>query len=183
MSYIIALHYSAVHYNTWTLFYFYYVSYFYYFHYFYYSYYFLGTTLQYVFQSVVPFPLFIRKIVSKSVKSAINFLLPLIKTGIWDTLKIVAFSSFFRIVLEGAAFMGGFPPEQPTYFHSYMKDVFHTRYEVLWSIDSNYFIMIWYDMIWCIMIWYDMIWCDMIWYDMKTRVLNIKYYALPSSLS
>ena len=147
--------------------------------------------MQYVFQSVVPFPLFIRKIVSKSVKSAINFLLPLIKTGIWDTLKIVAFSGFFRIVLEGAAFMGGFPPEQPTYFHSYMKDVFHTRYEVLWCVDLNCFIMIWYnmicydmvwcDIIWCDMMWYDIIWCDVMWYHMYYIYIYIMYMLFTSN--
>jgi hypothetical protein len=94
---------------------------------FYLFYFFAGNTLHYAFQSVFPFPLFIRKIVSNILKSAIILLLPLIKTGIWDTLKKVVFSSFFRIVLEGVAFLGGFPPEQPTFFHSYMKDVFHTR--------------------------------------------------------
>ena len=133
--------------------------------------YFTGTTLQYVFQSVYPFPQFIRKIVSKSVKSAINLLLPLIKTGIWDTLKVVAFSSFFRIVLECAAFMGGFPPEQPTYFHSYMKDVFHTRYEIflccVWHIDVDY-------LSWYAIIWYFMFCHDMICYVMLCNVMLLK---------
>jgi hypothetical protein len=43
-------------------------------------------------------------------------------------LKAIVYTSFFRIFLEGLAFFGGFPPEQPPYFHEYMKDVFHTRY-------------------------------------------------------
>lgn len=85
-----------------------------------------------------------RKIVSNSIKSAIILLLPLIKTGIWDTLKKVVFSSFFRIVLEGVAFLGGFPPEQPTFFHSYMKDVFHTRYDFFLVQDAEYYVILCY---------------------------------------
>ena len=43
------------------------------------------------------------------------------------SLQAVTYSSFFRIVLECLAFFGGFPPEQPTFFHEYMRDVFRYR--------------------------------------------------------
>eukprot|EP00596_Hydrurales_sp_CCMP1899_P000088 CAMPEP_0119034368 /NCGR_PEP_ID=MMETSP1177-20130426/1350_1 /TAXON_ID=2985 /ORGANISM="Ochromonas sp, Strain CCMP1899" /LENGTH=257 /DNA_ID=CAMNT_0006991749 /DNA_START=751 /DNA_END=1524 /DNA_ORIENTATION=- len=86
-----------------------------------------GTTIHYVFQTVGPFPHFLRKGISNTITSGINALLPLIPTNIWDFLKAIVYSSFFRIFLECLAFFGGFPPEQPPYFHEYMKDVFHTR--------------------------------------------------------
>lgn len=57
----------------------------------------------------------------------INFLKPLVYTRVWDILKTIALSVFFRIFLEILAFFGGFPPEQPVYFHEYMKDAFGSR--------------------------------------------------------
>ena len=90
----------------------------------------LGYTLHYAFQSVLPFPSFLRNLVANFIKSSINFLVPIIKTEVWTFLKKVAGSTFFRLIMEFAAFFGGFPPEQPVYFCSYMKDVFHTRYYV-----------------------------------------------------
>ena len=84
-----------------------------------------------MFQTIFPFPLFVRKFLSNSCKEAIIFLIPIISTSIWDSLKFIVYSTFFRIILVFLAFFGGFPPEQPVYFHSYMKDVFHTRYDMI----------------------------------------------------
>lgn len=95
---------------------------------FYFYHFFPGTTLHYALQSICPFPPLIRQSVSNAITSLINFLVPIIKTTVWDTLKKVTYSTVFRIVLEVSAFLGGFPPEQPVYFHSYMRDVFHTRW-------------------------------------------------------
>jgi hypothetical protein len=39
----------------------------------------------------------------------------------------MALSVGFRLSLELLAFFGGFPPEQPVYFHEYMRDAFSTR--------------------------------------------------------
>jgi len=67
----------------------------------------------------------------------------LIATDAWITLQAVAYSSFFRIILECLAFFGGFPPEQPTFFHEYMRDVFryraHTRglLNLILSLDAE----------------------------------------------
>ena len=86
-----------------------------------------GSTIHYVLQTISPFPLFIRKSLSNGITAAILFLIPVIDTTTWDYLKILVYSFIFRGVLEVMAFFGGFPPEQPVYFHGYMRDVFHTR--------------------------------------------------------
>lgn len=102
-----------------------------------------GLTLHYALQPCIPLPAFLRNVVSQVIKSGIRLLLPLIATSAWVTLQAVTYSSFFRIVLECLAFFGGFPPEQPTFFHEYMRDVFryraHTRglLNLILSLDAE----------------------------------------------
>jgi pimeloyl-ACP methyl ester carboxylesterase len=88
-----------------------------------------GETLHTVLQSFYPLPKFIGAFISFIVKGLLtNILKPLTYTSIiWDILKLIAFSFPFRIFLFLFAFMGGFPPEQPPYFHAYMKDTFKSR--------------------------------------------------------
>lgn len=88
-----------------------------------------GETLHTVLQPFYPLPKFIGTFVSFIVKGLLtNILKPLTYTSIiWDILKVIAFSLPFRIFLFLFAFIGGFPPEQPPYFHAYMKDTFQSR--------------------------------------------------------
>lgn len=101
-----------------------------------------GLTLHTVLQPIIPFPAFIGKGVSLVVRSGISFLKGLINTSVWDFLKVVAYSTGFRIFLECLSFFGGFPPEQPTYFHEYMRDVFKFRcqtfalFDLIISLDA-----------------------------------------------
>lgn len=92
-------------------------------------------TLHTSLQPVVPFPSAIGKAQSKFAKKAIEYLETLINTEVWDVLKIVALSIGFRWSLELLAFMGGFPPEQPVYFHAYMRDVFANRCQTRGLLD------------------------------------------------
>lgn len=94
-----------------------------------------GRTLHSVLQPVIQLPLFIGKIISCGTKALVGVLKPLIPTKVWDILKVVAHSTGFRIALECAAFLGGFPPEQPVYFHEYMRDVFFTRSQTRGLLD------------------------------------------------
>lgn len=91
-----------------------------------------GKTLHTAMQPFFPAPAFVGKAVSGFIRWGIKYLRPLTyKSWIWDFLSIIAHSFFFRLCLETSAFLGGFPPEQPPYFHEYMYDVFalrmHTR--------------------------------------------------------
>ena len=88
-----------------------------------------GETLHTVLQSFYPLPRFVGTIISGIVKGLLqNILKPLTYTSIiWDILKFVAFSFPFRVFLFFLAFFGGFPPEQPPYFHAYMRDTFQSR--------------------------------------------------------
>lgn len=86
-----------------------------------------GFTIQSALQPCFPWPAYLRELFSNIVKSAIQAILPLISTNIWSTLRTIAYSNFFRFVLELLAFFGGFPPEQPAYFHQYMRDAFRWR--------------------------------------------------------
>jgi len=88
-----------------------------------------GETLHTVLQSFYPLPRVFGSIISSIVKGLLqNVLKPLTyKSIIWDILKVIAFSFPFRVFLFLFAFLGGFPPEQPPYFHAYMRDTFQSR--------------------------------------------------------
>jgi pimeloyl-ACP methyl ester carboxylesterase len=86
-----------------------------------------GNTLHTALQALVPLPKPIGRVVSAIVHGLINSLKPLIGTVVWDGLKVVAYSPVFRGILECSSFCGGFPPEQGSFFHEYMRDVFKTR--------------------------------------------------------
>lgn len=86
-----------------------------------------GLTLHTALQAVLPWPRPMGRMVSFIVNSGIQALKPLIGMGLWDYLKIIAYSPVFRGILECSSFFGGFPPEQGAYFHEYLRDVFKTR--------------------------------------------------------
>jgi pimeloyl-ACP methyl ester carboxylesterase len=88
-------------------------------------------TLKYVFQPFHRLPLPLAKLICALARGIIVFLQPFIFTYVWDVLKFIALSSFFRLMLEISAFFGGFPPEQPVYFHEYMRDAFSSREHTL----------------------------------------------------
>eukprot|EP01038_Epipyxis_sp_PR26KG_P012966 gene12966-17387_t len=102
----------------------------------------VGYTLHTGLQPYIKLPDTIGRIISMVIKNGINSLKPLIKTNVWVILKDVANSFLFRLFLESLAFFGGYPPEQPVYFHDYMKDVFssrcHTRslFDLILSLDE-----------------------------------------------
>lgn len=86
-----------------------------------------GKSLHYVFQAIHPFPSSFGRGISTFLHKLLEFLKPLCYTIVWDILKKFALSPIFRILLELSAFLGGFPPEQPIYFHEYMRDAFSSR--------------------------------------------------------
>ena len=95
----------------------------------------LGDTLHKAMQPIIALPEFVGEFVSRAMHALINSLKPLIPTYVWDTLRLLAFSVIFRVFLESLSFFGGFPPEQPVYFHEYMRDVFTTRSQTRGLLD------------------------------------------------
>ncbi|KAJ1414915.1 Alpha/Beta hydrolase protein [Ochromonadaceae sp. CCMP2298] len=95
----------------------------------------VGHTLHTVLQPLKPMPAVVGRFVSAVIHTGFGFLKTLIPSKVWDILKIVAYSTGFRWFLEVLAFTGGFPPEQPVYFHQYMKDVFFTRMQTRALLD------------------------------------------------
>lgn len=87
----------------------------------------ISQTLTYTFQPFIPWFRFIGKLFAKLIIFILKSLQLLISSFIWDILKLIAYSSFFRIILECIAFIGGNPPEQGLYFHEYIYDTFATR--------------------------------------------------------
>ena len=95
-----------------------------------------GLTLHTALQSFMPLPAPIGKQISRVANYTIRSLLrPLIPGPVWDFLRSVAFSFFFRGCLEAGSFLGGSPPEQGAYFHTYMRDVFNTRNQTRGLLD------------------------------------------------
>lgn len=94
-----------------------------------------GNTLHTVLQALVPLPSIVGRAVSGIVHGLLNFLKPLIGTAVWDGLKVIAYSPMFRFILECSSFCGGFPPEQGSFFHEYMRDVFKTRIQTRSLLD------------------------------------------------
>jgi len=95
-----------------------------------------GLTLHTVLQSFVPLPSFVGTRLSRAARYVIGSLLrPLIPTRVWDLLQTLAFSTLFRACLEAGSFLGGSPPEQGAYFHTYMRDVFATRNQTRGLLD------------------------------------------------
>lgn len=87
----------------------------------------VGQTLHTVFQTLVPLPHLLGRLISGAVISLIRLVVPLCHTRLWPVFKATAESPFFRLALEGLSFFGGFPDYQPVYFHQYMFDVFRCR--------------------------------------------------------
>lgn len=86
-----------------------------------------GLTLQYLCQPVVPLPLAMRQSLSYVIRSALAATKHLCKTSAWDFIKVAACSTPFKMCLVICAFLGGSPPEQPSYFFEYVVDLFATR--------------------------------------------------------
>lgn len=89
-----------------------------------------GHTLHYALQPVLPWPRSWGKNVSWAITAVICYLTSILHTQVFDVLKVFNDSDAFHLCLEALAFFGGFPPIQPAYFHEYMKDTFHSRYQV-----------------------------------------------------
>jgi pimeloyl-ACP methyl ester carboxylesterase len=87
-----------------------------------------GSTLHSVLQPVFMFPKFVgdklANIISKFGRYLQNKVVPL---STWNLVRTAAFSFALRLVLEVFAFSNGFPPEQPAYFHEYIRDIFYSR--------------------------------------------------------
>ena len=86
-----------------------------------------GETLHSTLQPFTPLPRFFGNIISYIIKTVLKKLKPVIDTNIFDIVRRIAYSSIFHIILVISAFLGGFPPEQPIYFHEYVYDLFNTR--------------------------------------------------------
>eukprot|EP01035_Chromulina_nebulosa_P018574 gene18574-24299_t len=87
----------------------------------------IGMTLHTVLQPFIHLPINIGKYVSVLITNVVIGLKSLIPTIVYEILKYFFESTIFRIILEINAFIGGFPPEQGLYFHSYMYDAMSTR--------------------------------------------------------
>lgn len=94
-----------------------------------------GHTLHGALQPVAPFPKFFGVAISSGINSLHKLLRPLTYQPLWDTLKAIIYSRFFRFILEISSFFGGFPPEQAPYFHEYMRDVFNNRKQTRGLLD------------------------------------------------
>lgn len=87
-----------------------------------------GETLHTALQPFFPLPKVFGRVISKVMVGSITYLKTLIPTNVWDFLRKVTFSyGFHYLFLTPLAFWNGFPPDQPVYFHEYMKDAFHNR--------------------------------------------------------
>lgn len=86
-----------------------------------------GSTLHTALQPFAPLPHFVGKFISQTTIKLITYLKGLIPKPLWNQLKVINDSIFFHMALTTSAFLGGFPPEQPVFFHEYMRDVFKTR--------------------------------------------------------
>lgn len=102
-----------------------------------------GKTLHYALQPFYPLPAAAGKVWSRIIHGAVNGLKSIISSPAWNALKIALSSNLFHGFLSFFAFMGGFPPEQPVFFHEYIRDVFHTRsqtralFDLILSLDEN----------------------------------------------
>jgi pimeloyl-ACP methyl ester carboxylesterase len=86
-----------------------------------------GLTLHTALQPFCPLPTFLGRQVGYYMNALFRYLVKLVYTHVWDTLKVFNDSIYFYIVLSIFAFFGGFPPDQPIYFHEYMLDAFRSR--------------------------------------------------------
>jgi pimeloyl-ACP methyl ester carboxylesterase len=94
-----------------------------------------GNTLHSVLQPVVPLPSFLGALVSVGVTSACVGCRPLCETQVWNVIKAIVLSDFAFCVLTVSAFLGGCPPEQPSYFMAYLEDTFSSRYHTQHLLD------------------------------------------------
>jgi pimeloyl-ACP methyl ester carboxylesterase len=86
-----------------------------------------GQTLHTALQPFFPLPPVIGRAMSNGMSESIIYLKTLIYLPFWNQLKSFNDSIYFYLALSVFAFFGGFPPEQPAFFHEYMKDAFQTR--------------------------------------------------------
>lgn len=84
-------------------------------------------TLHTVFQPWMPLPRPLGASLSAFAHFAISHLQTLVPTSLWPTLRSLVHSRGFHVFLSLLAFCGGGPPEQPSFFHEYMRDVFKNR--------------------------------------------------------
>lgn len=86
-----------------------------------------GHTLHTALQPLIPLPSSMGNLIAKALVFTLGSLIPLCNTPLWKHLKVIAEGPVFRVMLEVLAFMGGFPPYQPIFFHQYMFDAFSCR--------------------------------------------------------
>ncbi len=95
-----------------------------------------GETLHSVLQPIFALPKrTVGHMVSSLVRNLVVFVRPICLTQTWNIIKTIALSDFAFYVLVLSAFLGGFPPEQPSFFMAYLEDTFATRYHTQHLLD------------------------------------------------
>lgn len=87
----------------------------------------VGHTLHTVLQPFYPLPNFIGRAISRILHAILSSVRPLCDTSLWDYIRYVAYSELVFWFLTFGAFITGEPPEQPSFFHAYVYDLFATR--------------------------------------------------------
>lgn len=103
----------------------------------------IGKTLHSALQPYFALPFFVRKPIGVFFNGFMRFLKSLVATNVWTVLRDFSDTPRFFTILNLVSFLGGFPPDQPIYFHEYCKDIFisrsHTRnlIDLILSLDEE----------------------------------------------
>lgn len=87
-----------------------------------------GRTLHSVLQPFMKLPNFVGNFIAFATRVIYRLLYPICMTSVWSFLRWVVYSTVFHMIFIVTAFLGGYPPEQPSYFSSYCKDIFYSRF-------------------------------------------------------
>jgi hypothetical protein len=102
-----------------------------------------GRTLHSIMQPVLKLPEVLGRVFSKATHLLHYLLYPVCLSSVWPVLKAIVFTSLFHCIFIVTAFLGGYPPEQPTYFTAYCEDIFispfHTQHllDLILSLDET----------------------------------------------
>lgn len=102
-----------------------------------------GRTLHSVMQPILLGPEFLGNFISRFTFGLRDFLYPVCISKVWPKLKYIVDTDIFHLIFIISAFLGGFPPEQPTYFTSYCEDIFispfHTQHllDLILALDER----------------------------------------------
>ena len=94
-----------------------------------------GKTLHTVFQPFFPLPSFIGASFSSITHTLRDVLYVVSRSSIWPVLRDIVNTSAFHIIFILSAFLGGYPPEQPSYFTAYCEDIFYSRFHTQHLLD------------------------------------------------